>query len=54
MEEVHVVVTSWTGETRVENQPGYIYILYVALYLLPLLYGDNDFMIQLGKDELNS
>ena len=48
-----MVGTSWTGDTRVEHRPGYVYILYVVLYL-PLLYGDDALIIQVGKDEFNS
>ena len=49
-----MVETSWTGDTRVEYQLGYVYIIYVVVYLLPLLYGDDALIIQLGKDEFNS
>ena len=49
-----MVGTSWTGDTRVEHRPGYVYIMYVVLQLLPLFYGDDALMIHLGKDEFNS
>ena len=49
-----MVGTSWTGDIRVEHRLRYVYILYVVLYLLPLLYDDDALMIQLGKDEFNS
>ena len=49
-----MVGTSWTGDTRVEHQPGYVYIMYVVLWLLPLLYGDDALMILVGKDEFNT
>ena len=26
MKEVHVVETSWIGDTRMEQRPGYVYI----------------------------
>ena len=47
-----MVETCCTGDTRVERRPRYVYILYVALKLLPLVYGDNALMIQLGKIKL--
>jgi len=49
-----VIGISWPGDTRVEYQHGYVYIMYVVLQLLPLLYGDDALMMQLGKDEFNS
>jgi len=49
-----MIETSWTGDARVEYRPGYVYIIYAALYLLPLLYDDDALMIQLSKDEFNS
>jgi len=49
-----VVETNWTGDTGVEYRLRYVYIIYVALYLLPLLYGNDALIIQLGKVELNS
>jgi len=49
-----VVATNWTSDTRVEHRLGYVCILYVALELLPLLYGDDSLIIQFGKAELNS
>ena len=54
MKEVHVVETSWIGDTRMEQRPGYVYILYVVLQLLSLLYNDDALMIHLGKIEFNS
>ena len=50
----NVVETNWTDDTRVEYRSGYICILYVALYLLPFIYGDDALMIQLDKVEFNS
>ena len=49
-----MVKISWTGNTRVEHRPEYVYILYVALQLLSLLYDDDALIIQLSKAELNS
>ena len=49
-----MVETSWTGDIRVNHRPRYDYIIYVALYLLPLLYDDDALIIQLGKVEFNS
>jgi len=40
-----MVETSWTGVTRVEHRSGHVYILYAALSLQPLLYGDDAIMI---------
>jgi len=48
-----MVETSWTGDTRVERQSEYVCIIYVELWLLPLLYSDDALMIQLGKVALN-
>ena len=49
-----MVATSWTGDARVKHRTGYVYILYVALQLLPFLYVDDAFIIHVGKAELNS
>ena len=49
-----MIPTSWTGDTLVEHRSGYVCIIYVALQLLPLLYGDDALIIQLDKAELNS
>ena len=54
MNEVQSGRISWTGDTRVEHRPGYIYILYVVLQLLFLLYGDDALIVQLDKAKLNS
>jgi len=44
-----MIKTRWIGDARVEHRPRYVCILYVALQRLPLFYGDDALIIQLGK-----
>ena len=48
-----MVETSWTGDTRVEHRPGYIYPMCNIVATTPL-YGNDTLMIQLDKIEFNS